>query len=74
MHLARVQQSNAMGDRMEAALDKLKANRGAVAGAVGLGVAAAAFYYVIRRRGRSIVPKGGPFTAETLQRAPMMQS
>ena len=58
--------SNAMDDKMNAALDKLKANRGAVAGVVGLGVAAAASYYVIRRRGRSVVPKGGPFTAETL--------
>jgi NADPH-dependent 2,4-dienoyl-CoA reductase/sulfur reductase-like enzyme len=53
-------------DRMTPAIEKLKANRGAVAGAIGLGVAAAATYYVIKRRSRSIVPKSGPFPAETL--------
>ena len=51
---------------MTAAIDKVRANRGVVAGAIGLGVAAAATYYLIRRRSRSVVPKSGPFLAATL--------
>ena len=54
-----------MNERVSDIVDSLKANQGAVAGAVGLGVAAAVTYYVFRRR-RSAVPKSGPFASKQL--------
>ena len=54
-----------MNERVSDIVDSLKANQGAVAGAVGLGVAAAITYYVFRRR-RCAVPKSGPFASKQL--------
>ena len=55
-----------MNERMSVVVDKLKANQGAVAETLGLGVAAAVTYYAIRRWRRSAVPKSGPFASKQL--------